>query len=292
MAKQTFSVGQVLTAAQMTSLQETAMGGGAASAKTASYTLVAADAGTTISMTSTSATTITVNTGLFAAGDTVFIQNLGSANCTITAGTATVNTASSLALAQHESGTLYFTSAGASTFYKSAGAVASSGGITLLSTTTLSGSSTTISSISQSYKNLYGIVYGLSYGTSNNEFVMLPNNDASSAFFNGVGASASSTVAAFGVNAQSIWLTGNPTNSLRTSTENAWTFEIQNYTAGSLIPKTFNVNGKFRDSGNTFEARQFSQGGIIGVGAITSLVFKTLSGYTLNSGTVLLYGVN
>lgn len=116
MAKQTFTTGQVLTAAQMTSLQQTAMGGGAASAKTASYTLVAADAGTAISMTSGSATTITVNTGLFASGDTVQIINLGAGTCTITAGTATVSTAGSLALAQYESGILYFTSASAAVF--------------------------------------------------------------------------------------------------------------------------------------------------------------------------------
>jgi hypothetical protein len=124
MAKQTFSVGQVLTAAQMTSLQQTAMLGGAASNKTASYTLVAADAGTAISMTSTSATTITVNTGLFAAGDTVQITNLGTGVCTITAGTATVDTAATLALAQYESGTLDFTSTSAAIFIKAAGAAA------------------------------------------------------------------------------------------------------------------------------------------------------------------------
>jgi hypothetical protein len=128
MAKQTFSAGQVLTAAQMTSLQQTAMLGGAASAKTASYTLVAADAGTAISMSNASATTITVNTGLFAAGDTVQITNLGAGVCTITAGTATVNTAASLALAQYESGTLDFTSASAAIFIKGAGAAAGGGG--------------------------------------------------------------------------------------------------------------------------------------------------------------------
>lgn len=128
MAKQTFTTGQVLTAAQMTSLQQTAMLGGAASAKTASYTLVAADAGTAISMSNASATTITVNTALFAAGDTVQIINLGVGVCTITAGTATVNTASSLALAQYESGTLDFTSTSAAIFIKGAGAAAGGGG--------------------------------------------------------------------------------------------------------------------------------------------------------------------
>jgi len=127
MAKQSFTTGKVLTAAQLLSLQQTAMLGGAASAKTASYTLVAADAGTAISMSNASATTITVNTALFAAGDTVQITNLGAGVCTITAGTATVNTASSLALAQYESGTLDFDSTSSAIFIKGAGASASSG---------------------------------------------------------------------------------------------------------------------------------------------------------------------
>jgi hypothetical protein len=117
MAKQTFTTGQVLTAAQMTSLQQTAMGGGSATAKTASYVLVAADAGGTVAMNAAGATTITVNTGLFAAGDTVFIQNLGAGRCVITAGTATVSTAGSLTLPQYDAGILYFTATGASIFY-------------------------------------------------------------------------------------------------------------------------------------------------------------------------------
>jgi hypothetical protein len=117
MAKQSFSVGQVLTAAQMTSLQQTAMGGGSPVTKTASYVLTAADAGTVIQVNSTSATTITVNTGLFAAGDSVQIQNINTGVVTITAGTATVTTSGSLALSQWEGGFLYFTSASASIFF-------------------------------------------------------------------------------------------------------------------------------------------------------------------------------
>jgi len=118
MAKQTFTTGQVLTAAQMTSLQQTAMLGGAANAKVASYVLVAADAGDAITMSNASATTITVNTGLFAAGDIVTIINLGAGVCTITAGTATVATSGSLALAQNQGGVLRFTSASAAIFFQ------------------------------------------------------------------------------------------------------------------------------------------------------------------------------
>jgi hypothetical protein len=116
MAKQTFTTGQVLTAAQMTSLQQTAMLGGAASAKTASYVLVAADAGDAITMSNAGATTITANTGLFATGDIVTIINIGAGACTITAGTATVTTSGSLVLAQNQGGVLRFTSPSAAIF--------------------------------------------------------------------------------------------------------------------------------------------------------------------------------
>jgi hypothetical protein len=97
--------------------QQTAMGGGSATAKTASYVLTAADAGTTVIMNSASSTTITVNTALFSAGDTVNIQNIGAGVCTITAGTATVNTAGSLAMVQYEGGVLYFVSASVATYF-------------------------------------------------------------------------------------------------------------------------------------------------------------------------------
>ena len=117
MAKQTFTTGQVLTAAEMTSLQQTAMGGGSTTAKVASYVLVAADAGTVVQMNAAGATTITVNTALFAAGDSVQIQNIGAGVCTVTAGTATVSTAGSLALSQYEGGQLYFNTTSAALFF-------------------------------------------------------------------------------------------------------------------------------------------------------------------------------
>lgn len=157
MAIQSFSVGQVLTAAQVNALQENDYNQ-TVSNKTASYTLVAADKGTRIAMSSTSATTITVNTNLFSAGDTLFIQNLNTGVSTITAGTASVTTSSSLALAQWEGGILYFTSASNAIFFKSAGAPATSGGMTLISSTSLSGSSVSFTSIPQTYIHLQLII--------------------------------------------------------------------------------------------------------------------------------------
>jgi len=107
-----------LTAAQMTSLQQTAMLGGAANARVASYVLLASDAGNSVTMSNAGATTITVNSALFAEGDIVTIINLGAGACTITAGTATVTTSGSLVLAQNQGGVLRFTSASAAIFFQ------------------------------------------------------------------------------------------------------------------------------------------------------------------------------
>ncbi len=115
----------------------------AVSTKTASYTLVAADRNTRIAMNSTSSTTITVNTSLFAAGDTLELLNINTGVCTVTAGTATVSSAGSLAIPANGGGTLYFTSAGVSIFFPTA-VTASSGGLVFINSTTF----TTQSSVS------------------------------------------------------------------------------------------------------------------------------------------------
>ena len=120
MAIQDFTAGQVLTAAQMDALQANDYNW-TVSTKTDSYVLTAADKGTRVVMNAATAKTITVNTSLFSAGDTLFIQNIGSGTCTITAGTATVTTSSSLALAQWGGGTLYFTSPSAAIFFSGGG---------------------------------------------------------------------------------------------------------------------------------------------------------------------------
>lgn len=116
MAIQDFTALQILTASQMDTLQANDYNW-TVSTKTASYVLTAADKGTRVVMNSASATTITVNTSLFSAGDTLQIINIGTGTCTVTAGTATVTTSGSLALAQWGGGTLYFTSASASIFF-------------------------------------------------------------------------------------------------------------------------------------------------------------------------------
>lgn len=134
MAIQTFTSGQVLTAAQVNALNSNDFNQ-TVSTKTANYTLVALDKGTRVVMNVSSASTVTVNTSLFSAGDTLVIQNIASNATVVTAGTATVSTAGSLSIPQYGSGTLYFTSASAAIFFPSAGPPATSAVVQVKSTT-------------------------------------------------------------------------------------------------------------------------------------------------------------
>jgi hypothetical protein len=135
------------------------------STKTASYTLVAADKGTRVVMNSASATTITVNTSLFSAGDTLVLQNISTGVCTVTAVTATVSTAGSLAIPQNGSGTLYFTSAGVSIFYPSAATAGALTFITGASYSAVTNVSLPANTFSSTYQN-YLVIFNNTTATS------------------------------------------------------------------------------------------------------------------------------
>ena len=172
MSKQVFVADTILTASAMNTLQGNDYNQ-TVSTKTASYTLVAADVGTKIVMNSASATTITVNTSLFSAGDTLTILNIAAGVCTVTAGTATVSTTGTLALVQNAGGTLYFTSAGVSVF-QADGVAAAASGLVRVGGGTLSGASTTFTNVFSATYNAYKvIVTNAVSGSGNNTFFKL-----------------------------------------------------------------------------------------------------------------------
>ena len=289
MAKQTFTTGQVLTAAEMTSLQQTAMGGGSATAKTASYVLTAADAGTTVIMNSGSATSITVNTGLFSAGDTVFIVNQGSGVCTVTAGTATVDTASSLALNQYETGELYFLSASSAIFSEYQQAASSGGGLTLLSTTSLSGSTTTVSSISGSYKNLILIVKNVVTSADSNQVYMRMNGITTSNYAYGAVRNINTTVQGVASMATDKWqvFDRTPSTSGVLTTANG-RITIYRYTDTDFVFGDWQTNGS-NNVGADF-TNSAGTGKFDNTAAITSVTLFPDSGTF--TGTLYIYGEN
>ena len=120
MAKQTFTSGQTLTAAQMNDLQTNDFNL-SVSTQTANYTLVAADKGTREVMNMGSAGTVTVPNNVFNAGDALWVHSIGSGTVSLVAGTGmTLNSSAGTAptLAQWEGGVVYFTSASSSIFFR------------------------------------------------------------------------------------------------------------------------------------------------------------------------------
>lgn len=159
-----FVSGAVLTAAQLNAITTLPL-----SAKTANYTLAVGDVGYRVQMNSASATTITVNTSIFAASDTVWLQNIGAGICTITAGTATVTTAGSLALAQYAGGLLYFTATGSAIFFPTG--VNGVGTIKQVQSATLT--TAFVSGAAGAYANITGLSVNITPATATNKILIM-----------------------------------------------------------------------------------------------------------------------
>jgi hypothetical protein len=162
-------------------------------------------------------------------------------------------------------------------------ATASAGGMTLLSTTTLSGASTTISSIPSGYVNLFAIISGVTNATGNGHFRVAPNAQTNKAsYLLSQGNVWAATVPDY------IYLSNVTYAMLRTDTDNAFTLQINNY-ASSTNVKTFQNIFGYSDPTPTPRAGA-ALGYFNSTTAITSLVFDNTGG-NLSTGTVLLYGV-
>ena len=161
-------------------------------------------------------------------------------------------------------------------------ATPSSGGMTLLSTTTLTGATTTISSINQTYNSLLMIISGVTNATANGNFRCAPN-----ATTNITSNFSSSTSTSVTQNGDSYMFLNTNTTLVRTLTTNSWAVQIFNYSS-ITAHKPFSINGGAIDAGNG--QAFFASGQIQTKSGITSLVFSN-SGGNLSTGTVLLYGV-
>jgi hypothetical protein len=159
-------------------------------------------------------------------------------------------------------------------------ATSSSGGMTLLSTTTLSGATVTVSSISQSYTSLLGVIYGVTNATANGYIALKPLGN------NNVAISSVENAAAR--NDTSIWYLDKAEQILRTDTTNAWFFQIYNYTSATNF-KPVNFSGTYLDAASIRQSVS-GGGGIKETSAITSLTLINTGG-NLSTGTLLLYGV-
>jgi hypothetical protein len=165
-----------------------------------------------------------------------------------------------------------------------------SGSMTLLSTTTLTGATTTISGIVGGYKSLIAYIYGVTNATADGTFRIAPNGNTGITYQTGHYGDAAANNDTFATAIGYLNAVYSPYQINRTVSTNFWKLEIPQYT-DAVNYKTYFMYGQFRKGTGASDAWIQLNGAIITTSAITSLVFSN-SGGNLSTGTVLLYGVN
>jgi hypothetical protein len=156
-----------------------------------------------------------------------------------------------------------------------------SGGMTLISTTTLSGATITLSSIPQTYNSLFILIYGVTNATAPGRLEIKPNGTSS------IGRQSFTTNAVAGSSTTNIVPTGNQSIT-HTDANNAFVINLSNYTSSTNY-KPYNFYSVFAEPSPTNYACN-GGGGIISNTAVTSLVINNTGG-NMSTGTILLYGV-
>jgi len=167
----------------------------------------------------------------------------------------------------------------------------STGGMTLLSTTSLTGASTTISGISSAYNGLEIHIYGVTNATADGQF-RIAMNGSTSITTTSLQCIDQNGSTAGALAEQDTYLRFNNSSGvpslLRTSSTNYWVIQIPNYSQ-TTYDKIFRLNGMALSTASLkYSVTGF--GRINDTAAISSLVFSN-SGGNLSTGTVLIYGV-
>jgi len=227
-------------------------------------------------------TGVTAGTGISGGGT--------SGDVTVTNSMATAFTTSGDLIQATGSGTFARLATGTSGQYLTTNGTTNSwvtptaGSLTLLSTTTLSGASTTISSINQSYTNLYITVQRANLSVSG-YFRVRPNGASSCHNSYLVNATAANSTY------DGILMAPTTPNLSAGETFNGWAITINDYAnTANDTTKPFECYGQFYRSNDTLNSFN-NAGGYFASGAITSLEFQPASG-VFNGGTVKVYGVN
>jgi hypothetical protein len=170
-------------------------------------------------------------------------------------------------------------------------APAAGGGLTLISSTTLSGTSTTISSIPGTYKYLKMIIDGAYLGSgAANEVRIRFNSDTGNNYADSrlsVSASTFNGDAAINQSANSLGYSLGVSSAAQQKFYG--NFEIQNYTATS---GGVSFRGGSSSYVNSTHSGSFMNNSYNNSAAITSITFLAIGGASFAAGTVSLYGVN
>lgn len=162
---------------------------------------------------------------------------------------------------------------------------AGSGGQTLLSTTTLSGATTTVTVVG-GYKDLKVVVFGCTNATTSGRFRIAPNGSTNITTQTGTGVANNTSVYNNFVQLGYLQTFDNPSY---LDPDNVFQLEIYNYTS-TTAHKVHRFSNFYQGGGPNYNVENWG-GGINTTSAITSLVFSNAAG-NWTAGTVLVYGVN
>jgi len=229
-------------------------------------------------------TAVTAGTGISGGGTSGAVTITNSMATTITTAGDLIQGTGSGTFARLATGTngQYLTTNGTTNSWTTLQA----GGQTLLSTTTLSGSSTTISSINQTYNQLIIIVTGINLNSISNAYPMVQPNGVNLGCSVIRQISTGATPSAQGGAAnnidlhQDLWAASN--------TNNSFIITISNY-ASTTNYKPWTATGQYLTSSSSIQTTN-GGGNILTNSAISSLVFDS-QGSGINAGTVRIYGV-
>ena len=163
-------------------------------------------------------------------------------------------------------------------------APAAGGGLTLLSTTTLSGSSTSVTSISGSYKNLLIQIDGVGLNTTSGSISMTVNSNTSN--YQSIGLKNDGP--ALVVSSSRIPLSGNDNTNDTGGDNQSSTVILFDYTSSKY--KTFQWTGTYLKGGSNLGTS--GGGGWSNTAAITSIQVVTSAGSFASGGSIKIYGEN
>jgi hypothetical protein len=155
----------------------------------------------------------------------------------------------------------------------------SSGGMTLISTTTLSGTSTVLSSIPSGYNSIQVWVYGITHSSSADTLYVNPNGSRTISTTSG---SRTGNSAVENYTSSDFRPAGSSTNA--PTGVSFIMCEFFNYASASTYKSARGCGGNSTEAGS-------ASGFINTAAAITSLTIRTENSRSFTGGTVLLYGV-
>jgi hypothetical protein len=159
------------------------------------------------------------------------------------------------------------------------------GGQTLLSTTTLSGATTTVTVVG-GYKDLKVVVFGCTNVTASGRFRIAPNGSTNITTQTGTAVANNTSVYNNFIQLGYLQTFDNPSY---LDPDNVFQLEIYDYTS-TTARKVHRFSNLYQGGGVNYNAENWG-GGINTTSAITSLVFSNAAG-NWTTGTVLVYGVN